>query len=70
MTEPTNSTVLDTLADLRQQLKVKFDAMAQNPFDLNNLYEHLSLVTAAVDTLIQVVEPMYQIEATEDTESE
>ena len=68
MTEETNQTIPEVLTDMRGKLKAQFDKMVDDPVNLNNLYEHISVMTAAIDTLIQMIEPMYQIDS--DVESE
>lgn len=68
MTEETNQTIPEVLTDMRGKLKAQFDKMVDDPVNLNNLYEHISVMTAAIDTLIQMIEPMYQSDS--DVESE
>lgn len=70
MTEKTNETISDVLTDMRGKLKEQFDKMLEDPVNFNNLYEHVSLLTASVDTLIQVIIPMYQPDAEIESEDQ
>lgn len=70
MTEATNQTIPEVLTDMRGKLKVQFDKMVEDPINLNNLYEHISVMTAAIDTLIQMIEPMYNIDSDNESETE
>lgn len=70
MTEATNQTIPEVLTDMRGKLKTQFDKMVEDPVNLNNLYEHISVMTAAIDTLIQMIEPMYNIDSDNESETE
>lgn len=66
MSDSTDTPITVVLADMRGQLKTKFDKMVEDPINLNNMYEHVSTMTAAIDTLIQLIEPMYDLQQNEE----